>query len=87
MYDLPRAAAFTAQSVFHLDQRETVAEPGAQFHQREPRRVPALAAMRAVVVRIVDVREGCGFELGVHPVTVTPLGCGNPWDSSYSLGP
>jgi hypothetical protein len=43
-------------------QRETVAEVRAQLHQREPRRVFALAAIRTVIVRIIDVREGCGLE-------------------------
>jgi hypothetical protein len=45
----------------------------------------ALAAMRAVIVGIVDVGEGGGLEFGVlHGTTVTRITCGLPRDNSYS---
>ena len=47
--------------------------------------VPALAAVRAEVVRVVDVSEGGGFELGiVHGATVPPVACGSLLYNSYS---
>lgn len=49
----------------------------AEFLERETGSVLALAAVRAVEVRIIDVREGSSLELGVfHVSTVTPAGCG-----------
>jgi len=47
----------------------------------------AFAAVRSVVVRVIDVRERCGLELGVfHVPTLTPAGCGLLLYNSYSLG-
>ena len=46
----------------------------------------ALAAVRAVEIRVVDVREGRGLELGVfHGPTVARGGCGLLLYKSYSL--
>jgi hypothetical protein len=59
--DLARLAALASQPVFELDQWEGIAEMLAQFLERESGGVFALSAIRAVVVRVVDVREGCGF--------------------------
>jgi len=57
----------------------------AQFLERKPRGVFALAAMRAVVVRVIDVRQGCGLELGVfHALKLAPTGCGLLLYNSYS---
>jgi hypothetical protein len=36
-----------------------------ELDQRQPRRVLAHSAIRAVVVTVIDVCEGRGFELGV----------------------
>jgi hypothetical protein len=58
----------------------------AQFLKRETCGVRALTAVRAVVVRIIDVCEGCGLELGVlHMPTLAPVGCGLLLYNSYSL--
>ena len=58
----------------------------AQFLERETCGVLALAAVRAIEIRIVDVREGCGLELGVfHGLTVARVGCGVLLCKSYSL--
>jgi hypothetical protein len=43
-------------------QREAVTQERAQFDQREPCVVLALAAIRAVVVRIIDMCERSGLE-------------------------
>jgi hypothetical protein len=46
----------------------------------------ALAAIRAVVVRVIDVRECGGLELGIfHVRTLTPGGCGLLLYKSYSI--
>src|SRR5271163_68211 len=46
----------------------------------------AYAAVGAVEVRIIDLREGCGFQLGVfHLPTLTPVGCGLLLYNSCSL--
>lgn len=59
----------------------------AQFLERKTCSVLALAAVRAVEVRIINVREGCGLELGVfHVPTVAPAGCGLLLYNSYSIG-
>ena len=58
----------------------------AQFLERETCGVIALAAVRAVVLRIIDVRERCGLELGVlHVRTLAPTGCGLLLYNSYSF--
>ncbi len=81
--DRPRAAPLTAQPVLYVRQREIIPEVRTQFHQRKTCRVLALATIRAVVVRVVNVSEGCGLQLGVfHAVTATPLGCEHPCDNS-----
>jgi hypothetical protein len=47
----------------------------------------ALAAVRAVVVAVIDVREGRGFELCVfHAATVAPIACGLLRYNLYSVG-
>jgi hypothetical protein len=59
----------------------------AQFLERQSSGMLALTTVRAVVVRIVNVREGCGLELGIfHAPTLRPAGCGLPMYNSYSLG-
>lgn len=63
-----------------------IIEVRAQFYQREPRGVRALAAIRAVIVRVVDVRLGRGLELAVfHAPTLTLAGCGLLRYNSYSI--
>jgi hypothetical protein len=82
---LPRVAALASQSAFHLREWETVAEAGAQLSQREPRGMLALAAIRTVVIRVIDVREGRSLELGIfHGATLPVCGCEHPRDNSYS---
>ena len=54
--NLPGAAALAAQSVYHFFQWIAVAEALTQFFQRDSRGVLALTAVRAVIVRIIDVR-------------------------------
>jgi diphthamide biosynthesis methyltransferase len=50
--------------------------------------VLALPAIRAVVVAVIDVCEGRGFELGVfHTATIAPVACGLLGYNSYSVGP
>ena len=45
----------------------------------------ALAAIRTVIVRIIDVREGGSLQLGVfHERTLAPAGCGLLLYNSYS---
>ena len=57
----------------------------AEFLEGETGSVLALAAVRAVEVGIIDVREGCSLERGVfHVSTVTPAGCGLLLYNSYS---
>jgi hypothetical protein len=74
--DLPRAAALASQAVLDLNQWKGVAEMLTQLLERQSSSVFALAAIRAVKVRIVDVREGCGLELSVfHVQTLAPAGC------------
>jgi hypothetical protein len=47
--------------------------------------VLTLATIRAVVVTVIDVREGRGFELGVlHASTVAPIAWGLLLYNSYS---
>jgi hypothetical protein len=58
-----RPAALTAKSQTHVDQREAIAQALAQFHEREPRRVPALPAVGPEVVAVIDVRQGGGLKL------------------------
>lgn len=49
--------------------------------------MPALAAVRAIEIGIVDVREGGGLKLGAfHRLTLAPAGCGLLLYKSYSLG-
>jgi hypothetical protein len=49
----------------------------AQLHQRQSRRVLAGAAVRAVVVRVIDVSEAIGLELGeFHVATLPRPACG-----------
>jgi hypothetical protein len=56
-----------------------------KLHQRQSRRVPALAAVRAVVVAVIDMRESGGFKLGeLHSPTLAGTACGYPRDNSYS---
>ena len=46
----------------------------------------ALATVRAVEVRIIDVREGCSLKLGVfHQPTLAPGACGSLLYNSYSF--
>jgi hypothetical protein len=59
----------------------------AEFYQREPSGVLALATVGAVKVRIIDVSEACRLELGVfHVRRLQPAGCGLPLYKSYSVG-
>ena len=84
--DLSRAAVLTSQALSHLPQWKAIAEVLAQFLERKPCGVLALTAVRAVVVRIIDVCEGCSLEFGVfHMPTLTPVGCGLLLYNSYSL--
>src|ERR1039457_6672782 len=84
--DLSRATAFAAQFAFDLDQRETVAKMRPKLHQGKPRRVFALTAVRPVIVRVIDVCEGCGFKFGVlHSPRLSPGGCGLLVYNSYSI--
>jgi RNA polymerase sigma factor (sigma-70 family) len=79
-------AALAAQVIFHLPQRKTIAEVLAQFLERKARGVFAFSAVCAVVVRIIDVCEGCSLELGVlHRPTLTPVGCGLLLYNSYRV--
>jgi hypothetical protein len=55
---LPRAATLAPWPFSHFCQREIIAKMRAQLHEGEPSGVLALAAIRAVEVRIVDVCEG-----------------------------
>jgi hypothetical protein len=49
--------------------------------------VRALAAVGAIEIRVIDVCEGSGLELGVcHGPTLTCVGCGLLLYKSYSLG-
>jgi hypothetical protein len=75
--DLARAAAFAAQSVLHSGQRERVTKLLAQLLEGQSSRMLALAAIRTVVVRVIDVHKGGGFEPGVfHLPTLRSPGCG-----------
>ena len=47
--------------------------------------VPALSAVRAVVIALINVSETGGFEFGViHRHTVPASACAYPRDNSYS---
>lgn len=61
---MPRPAPLTPEPRTHIPQREIIAKPCAELHQRHSRGVLALAAIRAVVIAVIDVRERCGFEGG-----------------------
>jgi hypothetical protein len=63
--NMPRSAPPTAQSRSHVLKREIIAEPLPQLNQRQPCAVPTLAAERAVVVTIINVRERGGLEFGI----------------------
>jgi hypothetical protein len=58
----------------------------AQFYEGESSGVLALAAVSAVEIRIIDVRQGCRFKFGVfHRPTVAPACCGLLLYKSYSV--
>jgi hypothetical protein len=85
--DLPRVAALATESLFDLQQWKAVTQVGAKPYQGEPSGVLALAAVGAVEVRIIDMREGCGLKPGVfHLPTVAPSCCGLLLYNSYSVG-
>ena len=59
----------------------------AQFLKRETGGVRALAAVRPIEIRVIDVCEGSGLELCVfHGPTLACVGCGLLLYKSYSLG-
>src|ERR1700722_4566077 len=62
---LSLSAALASKPLPQLRQREICPQMCAQFHQREPSGMLAPATICAVVIRIVDVRERSGVELGV----------------------
>jgi hypothetical protein len=81
---LSQSAALASKPAPHLHQWEIFPEMCAQFHQREPSGMLARATICAVVIRIVDMGERGGVELGVfHCATLPAVGCGHPWDNSY----
>jgi|SRR5271165_2351853 len=58
----------------------------AQFLEREARGMLALAAVCAVIIRVVDVGEGCGLQFRVfHLPTLACAGCGLLMHKSYSV--
>lgn len=59
------ATPIALQLMANLHYREGVAKLGPQFHQAQPCVMTALSAIRAEVVRVIDVREAGGLELGV----------------------
>lgn len=61
-HDMPRSTALTAEPQAHVAQWEIIAESRAELNQRQACMVLAFAAIRAVVVRVIDVCEGGGFE-------------------------
>jgi hypothetical protein len=63
--DRARTAFLTAQPFTHFSERIVIAQPGAKLRHIQPRTVPALAALRTVVVRVVDIAEFSGFETSV----------------------
>jgi hypothetical protein len=82
----PVAAALAAQSIADLYHREIITEVRAQLDEAQPRMVPALAAVRAVIIALIDVSEAGGFEFGViHLATVPGDACAYPRDNSYSI--
>ncbi len=84
---LPGTAALAAQTVLHHAKRKIIAEMLAQFFERQSGRVPALAAVRPIEIRIIDMCERRGLELGVfHVLTIAPDGCGLLMYNSYSIG-
>ncbi len=82
---LARVAMLAAQTLSNLHEWKIISEHCAKSRQRKARAVLALAAIRPVVVRIIDVGERCGFELCVrHTSTLAEAACEHPWDNSYS---
>jgi hypothetical protein len=59
------AAFFALQAVADFGEEEIVAEIRSQFHEAQASVVSALSAMGAVVICVVHVSEGIGFESGV----------------------
>jgi hypothetical protein len=59
-----RGAPLAAQAILYLDERIGIAKM-LKLHERLPRMVLAFAAIRAVIVAINDVNEGCRLELCV----------------------
>jgi hypothetical protein len=74
---LARFAAFAPQFMANLPEREIVAELRTKFHERESCSVLTLAAIGAIEIRVVDVSECRGFELGIfHAATLARIACG-----------
>jgi hypothetical protein len=74
--DLARSAPMASQPFTCAHEWKIIAEMRSQFHEGQPGGVFALAAVGAVVVRVIDVCERVGFELGVlHTPTLAPVGC------------
>src|SRR5580658_2266566 len=83
--DVPRPAPLTAEPRAHVTQRERIAKPCAELHQRQSRGVLALSAIGSVIVRVIDMGEGCSLEAGVfHAPTLVATACEHPRDNSYS---
>src|SRR5450631_4023749 len=79
--------SLAAQPFVHFGERKVIAQTGDELRHAQPRTVPALAALRAVVVRVVDITEFGGFEASVfHGRTVEPTACGSLLYKSYSSG-
>jgi hypothetical protein len=85
-HDLARAASLAPQPLTDLRERKIIAQVCPQLHERQPRGVLASAAIRAVIIGIIDVRERIRFEPGVlHAPTLAPVGCGLLVYNSYSI--
>jgi hypothetical protein len=80
------AAKLAFKACAHLHQREAIAQVGAQFAQAQSRRVQAASAVSAEVVRVIDIAQQRGFELGIiHALTIARGTCGALVDISYSV--
>jgi hypothetical protein len=84
-HNMPRSTLPTVEPWAHVTQWEVIAELGAELDQREPSVVLAFAAIRAVVIAVVNVGECGGFESGEFHARERSAGClWHPLDNSYS---
>ena len=81
-----RAASLAAQSILHLYQRKRIAQVRSELHERYPGSMLTHAAVRAVIVAVIDMSEGSRLELCVfHARTLVPVACALLLYNSYRI--